>query len=190
MANSNGPFGLKPLRVLSGGEVSMTKYSVATDYATAIYTGDLVKLTGTDTNLAKSASGDIVSIGVFAGCQWRTAKGDVVFSPYWPGVSDSKTDIKAYVYDNPQTVFLVQADGCLAANIGNVCDINVGTGNASTGLSGLYAVVSGLSATTGGTLRVLRLWDNPKNEYGSYAKIEVVIAEHAYHTGAASASGV
>lgn len=190
MANTNGPFGLKPLRVLSGGEVSTTLYSIAADYTTAIYTGDLVKLTGTGTNIAQTAATEIVSIGVFAGCEWTTANGEVVFSPYWPGVSDSKTNIKAYVYDNPQTVFLVQADGVLAANIGNVCDINVGTGSTKSGLSGLYAVASGQSATTGGTLRILRLWDNPNNEYGSYAKIEVLIAEHAYHTGAASASGV
>lgn len=179
MANVNGPFGLRPVRKLGGGAITQNEYSIATDYTTAIYVGDVVEMTGTGRNVAKAAAENADNIGVFRGCSYVDANGSWTFAHYWPGVSDGKTNIVAYVIDDPDVIFECQADGALAANIGNVCDWNVGTGSTNTGISGLYAVVSGLSATTGGALRVMRLVDRPDNEYGSYAKIEVMFAEHA-----------
>ena len=111
------------------------------------------------------------------------------FSHYWPGVSDGKTDIKAYVIDDPDVVFEMQADSCAESEVGLLCDWNAGTGSTLTGTSGAYAVVGSTSATTGGSLRVMRLIERPDNEYGAYAKIEVMFAEHAYLSIAAGAGG-
>jgi hypothetical protein len=57
-------------------------------------------------------------------------------------------------------------------------------------MSGLYATVTGVTATTGEPLRVLRLVEREGNDYGAYAKIEVMFAEHAYLSIAAGAGGI
>jgi hypothetical protein len=189
MANTNAPFGLRPVRKLGGGNISQSVYSIATAYTTAIYDGDIVALTGTGRNIAKAAADTTNAIGVFKGCSYKDSTGAMVFSHYWPGVSDSKSDIKAYVVDDPQVIFECQADACAESEVGVLGDWNVGTGNATTGISGLYATVTGVTATTGEPLRVLRLVDRPDNDYGSYAKIEVMFAEHAYLSIAAGAGG-
>jgi hypothetical protein len=178
MANVNGPFGLRPVRKLGNGVITQNEYSIAHDYATAIYVGDVVEMSGTGRNVTKAAAANADNIGVFRGCSYVDANGSWVFAHYWPGVSDGKKNIVAYIIDDPDVIFECQADGCLEANIGNVADWNVGSGSANTGISGLYAVVSGLSATTGGSLRVMRLVNRPDNAYGTHAKIEVMFAEH------------
>lgn len=177
MANINGPFGLRPVRKLGGGEITQNEYSIATNYATAIYTGDVVEMTGTGRNIAQAAATNVDNVGVFRGCSYDDAQGNRVFSALWPGVSDGKTNIVAYVIDDPDVVFECQADTIAEADIGNLADWNVGTGNAATGVSGLYWQDS-TKGTTGGSLRAMRLVNRPDNAYGAYAKIEVMFAEH------------
>jgi hypothetical protein len=178
MANVNAPFGLRPARKVDGGNVSQGVYSIATDYTTAIYDGDPVQLTSTSRNVILAEATNPDNIGVFKGCSYKDSTGSMQFSHYWPGVSDGKTDIKAYVIDDPNVVFEMQADACAATEVGLLCDWNAGTGSAISGLSGAYAVVNGTSATTNGSLRVMRLVERPDNAYGAYAKIEVMFAEH------------
>ncbi len=190
MPNVNNPFGLRPLRSLSGGSIVQNTYTIAATYATAIYTGDVVKMTGTGKNIAKSAAGDTANVGVFMGCSWVTAQGQPQWSPCWPGVSDGKTNIEVLVIDDPNVIFECQADGCAEADVGIVCDWNVGTGSLVTGKSGLYAVASGIVTTTGGSLKVMGLSNRPGNEYGAYAKIEVLIVEHVNNAVVAGAGGV
>ena len=188
MANKDGKFGLRPVRKLSGGNICTSNYDIATAYATAIYTGDPVELTGTGLNIQLAAASNEDNLGVFAGCSYVTAAGKPTWSPYWPGVSDGKTDIVAHVYVDPMIVYEIQSDTTAAANIGTVCDWNAGTGSTKTGLSGAYAVAG--TAATGGALRVLRLVDRPDNAYGAYAKIEVTLAESIFLTGTTSAGGI
>lgn len=178
MANVNAKFGLRPVRKLGGGTITQNEYDIATAYTTAIYTGDPVQMTGTGRNVALAEATNVDNIGVFRGCSYTDANGATVFSPYWPGVSDGKSNIKAYVIDDPDVIFEMAADAVAVGEVGVVCDWNAGTGNTKTGISGAYAVVSGTSATTGGSLRVMRLVDRPDNAYGAYAKIEVMFAEH------------
>ena len=189
MANRNGPMGLRPVRKLGGGDITNNGYDIAVDYTTAIYTGDVVEMTGTGKNIAVAASGNVDNIGVFAGCSYTDSDGSTKFSPYWPGVT-GKTNVKAYVYDDPDIVFEVQGDSVAAADIGTLVDYTVGTGSTITGLSGLTATVNGATGTTGKSLRIMRLVDRPDNAYGAYAKIEVMIAEHALKGVVAGVGGV
>jgi hypothetical protein len=178
MANVNGPFGLRPVRKLGGGEITQNEYSIATAYATAIYTGDVVEMSGTGRDITQAAATNVDNIGVFRGCSYVDANGRWTFSPYWPGVSDGKTSIVAYVIDDPDVVFECQASTIAEADIGNMADWHVGTGSTSTGISGLYWDES-TKATTNTSLRAMRLVNRPDNAYGAYAKIEVMFAEHA-----------
>lgn len=177
MANTNAPFGLRPVRHNSGGTIRANEYSIASAYGTNIFTGDVVELTGTGRNVAKASATNVDNVGVFAGCRYVNSSGKQVFSQYWPA-STTATDIVAFVYDDPNIIFEVQADGAVAGEMGVLADWNVGTGSTVTGQSGLYAVVSGTSATTGGSLRIMGLVQSPENAYGAYAKVEVIFAEH------------
>jgi len=190
MANVNAPRGLVPLRKLGSGTIPQTTYSIDAAYATPIYRGDVVSPTGTGKNIARSAAGTTANCGVFMGCQYTDATGKPTWSKYWPGVADGKKDIIAYVVDDPDVVFEVQADGCVAAEVGLMCDWNVGTGNAMSGLSGAYAVLSGTVAVSGGSLKVLGLVDRPDNEYGAFAKIEALLIEHVNRGVVAGVGGV
>jgi hypothetical protein len=189
MANTNAPFGLRPIKHVAGGQIRTSEYSIASAYGTSIYTGDVVELTGTGRNVEKAAAANVDNIGVFAGCRYVNSKGEQVFSQYWPA-STTATDIVAFVYDDPNLVFECQADGAVAAEMQLLVDWNVGTGSTTTGQSGLYAVVSGTSATTGGSLRVMGLIDRPGNAYGSYAKIEVMFAEHVLSRVVSGVGGI
>lgn len=188
MANVNSPFGLRPVRHMGGGCVRTNEYSIASAYNTDIFHGDVVEMTGTGTNIAKAAAQNVDNIGVFAGCRYVDSRGNQVFSPYWPADTVA-TDIVALVYDDPNIVFEVQCDTLAAADVGALMDWNVGTGNASTGISGLYGVASS-TGTTGKSLRIMGLKRSPDNAYGTYAKAYVTFAEHVLKGVVAGVGGV
>lgn len=177
MANVNGPVGLVPSRVLGGGCITSNPYSIASAYGTAIHVGDPVEMTGTSNNIGRAAAGTVNAIGVFAGCKFIDAEGRPQFKPYWPA-NQVATEIEALVWDDPNIIFRAQADTLAADDVGALADWVVGTGNVKTGNSGSY-VEGSSTATTGKSLRILRLLPEVGNEYGAYAKCEVMFAEHA-----------
>lgn len=189
MANTNAPSGLKPLRHIGGGVIRQNEYSIASAYGTAIYTGDLVKLTGTGTNIAKSAAGDTNNIGVFMGCRYVNSVGEQKYARAWTA-STVGSNIVAMVVDDPNVTFEIQGDSVAAGDIGAMADIDSGTGTASTGISAVSAAVSSATGTTGKTLSLLRLIERPDNAYGAYAKVEVLIAEHVMRQTVSGVGGV
>ena len=190
MANVDQKFGMRPVRTIDGGNVNQQEYSINTTYATAIYAGDVVEMTGTGRQVSKAAATNVDNIGVFVGCSYTDAVGKPIWSGYWPGVSDGKSNIKAYVVSDPDAIFVVQADSCAEGDVGALCDWNVGTGSTLTGTSGLYAVVNGATATTGKALRILGLANLPGNDYGAYAKIEVFFANHVLGRVVSAVGGI
>lgn len=182
MANTNAPYGFRPLRHGSGGVIRHSKRRIASGYATAIYAGDPVKLLNTGViNLA--AAGDRI-LGIFAGCNLVKSDGTVMFSPYWPASTASlgAADVEAFVYDDPNIIYQVQSGGTPAvADIGLLADHVAGTGSAVTGQSGAY--LSGTMATGTASFRILDFVNKPDNEVGHYADLEVQLfeSELAYH---------
>lgn len=189
MANTDSAFGLRPYRHLTGGCVRTNEYSIASGYNTNLFHGDPVEMTGTGKNVQLAAAGNIDNIGVFAGCRYVNAQGEQKFSKHWPA-NTVATEIVAYVYDDPNIVYEAQCDTLAAGDVGALVDWNVGTGSASTGLSGAYADIGALTATAAKSLRILELKPAVDNAYGAYAKALVMFAEHALKTGAAGAGGV
>lgn len=188
MANTNAPLGLRPIRHMTGGSIRANEYSIASAYASNIFYGHPVEMTGTGKNIQIAAAANADNIGVFAGCRYVDSSGDQQFSRYWPA-STTATEIVALVYDDPDIVFETQCDTLAEADIGNQMDWNAGTGSTSTGNSGAYADES-TKATTGKSLRILGLVPRPDNAYGAYAKAEVVFAEHALKGVVAGVGGV
>lgn len=180
MGNHNAPYGLAPSRKLGGGVIETSPYSIASGYATAIYTGDVVQMTGVGKNIEQAPAGATNAIGVFVGCNFIDNEGRVQFKPYWPAGQEleSNTKCEALVIDDPSVIFRCQADAVAEGDIGALCDWVVGAGSAATGKSASYAEGSA-TATSGKSLRIYSLLPEIGNEYGNYGQIEVMFAEHA-----------
>lgn len=183
MANLNAPYGLRPSRKLGGGCVVQNAYSIADGYNTNIFTGDIVELTGTGTDIqiaAAGGAGDTQAVGVFAGCNFIDAEGNVKFKPYWPANTAiaPNTKVEALVFDDPDIIFRGMADSIAEANVGALADWVVGSGSVVTGKS-TSTVEGSATATTAKSLKILRLLPEVGNEYGNYGQVEVLFAEHA-----------
>jgi hypothetical protein len=176
MANVDRPNGLTFSRYLGGGRnVATNDYTIASAYNTSIFNGDPVKSTGTDRNVAVAAAGDTM-VGVFKGCSYTNAAGDIIFSNYWPA-STTATDIVAFVIDDPDAVFTIQGDGAIvAADIGATADLVAGTGDTTTGRSAYELNSSDIA--TGAGVKIMGLVKRPDNAYGANAEVEVLINEH------------
>ena len=149
MANIAGPFGLMQRGTASGppnfAESHDPPYHIAYGYSTAIFFGDLVKTNASATGYIEQwVAGDggtaaRIPVGVFVGCSYySTSQKKTVWNNYWPG-SDATGDVNAYIVDDPNAEFLVQANaGPIARTaIGQTADLVVNAGNTITGISGM-----------------------------------------------------
>ena len=176
MANVDAAFGLAPVRHLSGNGYSRANvYTITSGLAENIFTGDAVIITADGVITPHSAT-EVNNIGVFGGVSYTASDGSYVYSQYWP-TGTTATNIKAYVYDDPYTVFKVQSAGTIAqTNVGNCADLVAGAGSTATGQSGSEA--SGTMAAGTATVKILGLYETPDNAFGANAIIEVLINEH------------
>ena len=176
MANVDATFGLTPVRHLSGNGYSRANvYTITSGLAENIFTGDLCVITA-DGVITPHTATEVNNIGVFAGVSYTASDGSYVYSQYWPS-GTTATDIKAYVYDDPYTVFKAQSAGTTAqTNIGNCADVVAGAGSTTTGQSGFE--ISGTMAAGAATTKIIALYDAPDNAFGANAIMEVLINEH------------
>ena len=189
MANANAPCGFSPVRHKSGGQIRISNYTIASGYAANLGRGDPVELTGTGKNIQAAAGGNVDNLGIFAGVEYTDAQGQRQYSGYWASGTVG-TDIVASVWDDPMIVFEVQGDSVAEGDIGALADWTLGTPSAVLERSTTSLAVDAATGTTGKSIRLLGLVQRANNNYGAYAKIECVFAEHALLTGAAGAAGV
>jgi hypothetical protein len=95
-------------------------------------------------------------------------------------VTFNSEDATAYVYDDPQIVFKVQASGALAAtDEGQFAGLVIGTVNTYTGTAADALNSADITGTLD-NLKILNKYDYPGNDYGNYCVAEVLIAKHEY----------
>ena len=176
MANVDAAFGLTPIRHLSGNGYSRAnKYTIASGLAENIFTGDAVILIAGGTLTPHTAT-EVNNIGVFGGVSYTAADGSYVYSQYWPSGTVA-TNIIAYVYDDPYTVFKVQTAGTSAqADVGGCGDLVAGAGSTTTGQSAHE--LNGTTSTGTAGFRVLGKLPDPDNAYGTNVLLEVQPYEH------------
>ena len=186
MANVDSAFGLRPDEGLSpsGAIPQARKYLInPSGFGSNIYQGDLVKFNGGYIEQAGVSDANIV--GVFNGVNYQSSDGPVWSNFYTASTTASSGDIEVYIYDDPNTLFIIQGDSDTAttqAAVGRNAD-TVGTGGSTTtGLSSRELDVSTLATTAGLQLKVVGVVDNPKNGTiaGTHANLIVQINEHAY----------
>ena len=177
MSATSNPYGFAPTKHPSG-QTHARLYTIATGYATAIYKGQPVILNTNGTITAGTAAADI--LGVFAGCEYVDANGKPTVSNNWPA-SQTATNIKAYVWDDPLTEYSVQADGSVAQTaIGDQCDVSNATANGN-GMSQATATSALAGAGSQGQFRIIAIDPAIDNAVGdAYTKIIVAIARHQY----------
>lgn len=177
MANRDSPMGFQPRRHANGGLVRANDYKIASGYGTGIFSGDAVVLASG--KVEQAADDSSVLLGVFRGCEYTDANGEVKFSPYWPAaeVTLGAVDAKAHVYDDPGIIYKAQTDTGTAyvdaTHKGGSFDIELDhSGDTRSGQSGMEI---DLSDTGTGQILVLGLIDEPGNAAGVNAKVECMI---------------
>jgi hypothetical protein len=159
MSSISAPFGFRP-SYHNSGQMRPKAYTIASTYAANIFSGDPVKLTdngvvqlGTSDGTRSGTVDGISLLGIFGGCQYNDASGRPVISPFWP-TGATGTEIVAWVYDDPETLFDVQYNNPSAGTtvqtaVGEECDWTVASpgGSTRTGLSN--TLLTAIQATSG-----------------------------------------
>jgi len=187
MANKDAAFGLRPLAKLGGNYNScgFSTYAVKSGNNSGdIFEGAVVKL-GSDGYVVVAGDSDTQILGVAGGIEYTAADGKPTFSNYFPDTTTTQgsADIKIRVYDDPNQLFLIQADGTSAqTSIGMNADVTGNAnGNTTNGISSGELDSSTLN-TTDLMLRVVGVDADPDNEdlASDNANLIVKINDHFY----------
>jgi len=190
MSSTSAPFGFRP-SYHNSGQMRPKAYVIASTYAANIFSGDPVKLTdngvvqlGTSDGTRSGTVDGISLLGIFAGCQYLDASGKPTISPFWPS-GTTGTEIVAWVYDDPETLFDVQYNNpspgtTVQTAVGEECDWTVASpgGSTQTGLSNTY--LTAIQATSGQfqiTGFAYSIFDSITD---AYVQVTVRINEHHY----------
>jgi hypothetical protein len=164
MATTAAPYGLKPVKRADGmpyaGATSQYLIDPAGE-ATNLFYGQVVIIgadgyialaTGTGADLTSnsiSGTSGVGAIGVFVGCEYVNAQGQVIFSQYYPSgyAAPTGTSIKAYVVDDPNVLFQAQLDGSGAQTIIGTNTFFAAAQSTSTGSTATGNSTSALDAT-------------------------------------------
>jgi len=191
MANSNGSFGLRPLRKLgegsnSTGVANYTMYEIANGNTSKIYHGSpvLPLSTGYIDIVGAAAGGTVSLVGVFMGCEYvSSTTGKPVWSNYWPGSgANSNHPVKAYVADDPNQLFVIATDAtwtskavARAAVFANANFSTATTGTDATGVSLGRLDISTIATTNTLNMRIMGWQDDPENADFSAAGIGAIV---------------
>ena len=148
MASSATPYGLKAVNLIGGQPYagSTRKIKIASGYGTNIFNGSIVAIVAGGTIEIVTTNGDnstgfpAGTVGVFVGCTYTDPNNSQKqFSQYWPA-STVASDAMAYIVDDPDVVFQVQADGAvtqadLGQNVKLAAVQSTSTGDTTTGNS-------------------------------------------------------
>ena len=190
MSSTSAPFGFRA-SFHNSGQMRPKAYVIASTYAANIFSGDPVKLTdngviqlGTSDGTRSGTTDGVSLLGIFAGVQYLDATGKPTISPFFPS-GTSGTEITAWVYDDPETLFDVQYNNPSAGTtvqtaVGEECDWTVASpgGSTQTGLSNTY--LTAIQATSGQFQITGFGYEINDSLTDAYVVVTVRINEHHY----------
>jgi len=190
MANQVEKFGLRPYRKLDGTPLvgAQNRYIVKAGYATAIFQGDLVIPTSTGNIERATANTSAAVVGVFNGCFYNDPTTQKpTFSNYYPGsITPTQGSITAFIVDDPDAVFLMDADAAFArADLYKNYSVSNTTGVTQTGISKVQLDVSVSGIATTFVVSAVDISQDPENDElgAANANILVRINNHFYRSG-------
>jgi hypothetical protein len=190
MSATSAPFGFRP-SFHNSGQIRPKAYTIATGTAVNIFSGDPVKMVdagvvqlGTSDGSRTGTVDGIALLGIFAGVEYIDSLGKPTISPFWPS-GTAATNIVAYVYDDPETLFDVEypnpsSGTTVQTAVGEECDWTQTApgGSTSTGLSATFLTV--IQATSG-QFQITGFHSFPNDSLlDAYVTATVRINEHQY----------
>ena len=188
MANVSEKFGLRPYRKLDGTPLvgAQNRYTIASGYATAIDQGDLVEPLGTGNIQKHGANTSDAVVGVFNGVFYTDPTTQKpTFKNFYPG-GIAADDITAFVIDDPDAVFLVDADAAFTrADLYKNYSVTNTTGVTATGISKAQLDVSVAGVTATFAIQAIDISQDPDNSDTSNANANVLVRinNHFYRSG-------
>ena len=188
MANVAEKFGLRPYRKLDGTPLvgAQNRYTIASNHTTAIFQGDLV-IPLTAGNIDRhTANNSAAVIGVFNGCFYTDPTTQKpTFSNSYPGAIVA-SDITAFVVDDPDAVFLMDADAAFTrADLYQNYSVTTGSGNTTTGISEVQLDVSVSGTNASFVIQAIDISQDPDNSDTTTANANVLVRinKHFYRNG-------
>lgn len=182
MSATSAPFGLRPISHVSAYGTRGARAipgGIASGYNTAIYENQPVKIVTAGVINPVAADTDDF-IGVFVGVEYTDSEGRRKVSNRWTA-NTVGSDIVAYVIDDPNMEYEIQADGSVAATavLDQVGLTNLTAGSSVTGMSQCTANATPVGAGNQGQLRVVGIGNAIDNAWGdAYTVLRVQVARH------------
>jgi len=179
MANKDAAFGMKPVRMIGGAPYTggQSRYRIAANYGTSIFQGDMVAQVTGGTVEVHADSGTVPIVGVFNGCKYTDpTSGEQVFSNYYPA-STNASDLIAFIIDDPDVVYEVQADDTfpVADLFGNFDIVYTSAGSTQTGISGAELDVTTGATNTNLPIKAIDISQDPNNSDTGAANTNVLV---------------
>jgi hypothetical protein len=196
MATTAAPYGLKPVNLIGGQPFagSTRQLKIASGYASDIFNGSVVSIVAAGTveivnEVGTNADAFVAgTVGVFVGCTYTDPNTkQKLFSQYWPSGTVA-SDAMAYVVDDYDCVFQIQADDTLAQSaLGiNIPVVNPTAGSTVTGNSTMAADASAIAVTDTVAFKIIDFVNSTTSEVGdTYTDVLVKFnpKSHAYSNG-------
>ena len=183
MANTDAPFGFRPSGKVGGNpdNGALTEQKIKSDYATAMFQGDLVKFASGYINVAAATNTGLM---VFNGLKYDdSSTNKPTFKNFFDGTALG-VEGEVFVYDDPYQVYEAQSDSDEAstqAHVGTFADhIKTHSGNTTTGISGDEIDLPNSPSDSSAAVKVLGLAQTPDNALGESSVVRCYIAEAAH----------
>jgi|TARA_R110000765_G_scaffold90180_4_gene171760 hypothetical protein len=190
MANQDAPFGLRPIKMVGGGDFTggQDRFNLASGYTTSIFQGDLIEPLANGTVGRVPAGQTNFILGVFNGVRYTNP---TTQTPTWANTYQqpvATTDIQVFVITDPTVVYEIQANAAfptsgLFANY-DIVDNNP-VGNNTAGISHVELAVSTGATTAALPLKALQISTDPENDdpATTNTNVRVIINNSVYSTG-------
>ena len=190
MSNQLEKFGLRPYRKLDGTPLvgAQNRYTIKPGYGTAIYQGDMVVPVSTG-NIERHTAGNAAAVvGVFNGVFYNDPTTQKpTYKNYYPGgITPTQGDITAFIVDDPDAVFLSDADAAFTrADLFKNYSVTNTTGVTQTGISKVQLDVSASGIASTFAVQAIDISQDPDNSDTTTdnANILVRINNHFYKGG-------
>lgn len=186
------PYGLLPINLI-GGQVfagATRQIPIASNSATAIFYGDIVKLANTGLLVQDTGTDAATPVGVLLGCSYTDPVYGKTFRQYYPGAVNA-SDIVAFVADDPDQLFKVAVvSGTTVVtyvnrtSVGNNAVLVQNLGSTVTGNSAV-AIIDATNTTNTWPVRIVDVI--PETAIAGYpgSYTEVIVKWNEPTTGAA-----
>ena len=179
MANKDAAFGLRPMGKVGQNRDNqgLSEYDIAAS-ASAIYQNDPVEMAATGTITVAAATDTL--LGSLTGVFFTDASTSKPTFANHLDASNTATDIKGFVSDDPYERFEIQSDGATAAaDVGLNADIVYAAGSSPDYVSGVQLDFSDQKTATA-QLRIIGISKDPDNNEAGSANVNLVtiINEH------------